>query len=655
MDSKELDVTPPHTVHVYDRLGSLFSGVVRERRIIFLALIVNFGALLLGYDSGIAGAIIVLPSFQQAFGIQGSAKQVANTSSNIVSILYGGCLIGGLLASWTSYRFGRRRSLLFGCVFFISGGIVQTTSTAVTQIYIGRGKFISPFHRVSHQNFWRMRLQAPQISRRSDVSAVPGYWRYAGLLDRIRSQHKRLPDERKTVSVTTTIAPIDLRVSDLTYPVSCWSGRIPIGLQLLPSVIFTVGLCFLSESPRYLAFQQISHERRRRAEGLAVLDRFPVDESKPHLLKDAELFAPTPGSNHEGVTTYLTTHPPKSTNDGETTYGDLGKPRANHFLSQLVHLLFHSRNRDGDQDHHQQDAFAPLYALAYLRNIPISSPSIKAEMAEIYAQLDEIEEDRLRGRTSWRALLRNPSVRRRFAVAGFIGSWQIWTAQNAILYYAPTIFMSIGFSSRSTSLLASGVFTCLKVVSTIVALIFTINRYGRVQGLTVGGLLQGIIFFIIGILLDIFPTDPTDAEPAPPNIAMMAMIYLYVFVYSFTLGPLPWVYSSELFPPHIREAGQLLFVVLTWTNNYAVAKLTPIGFAEIGWKLWMVYGTLNIAGAGVCWLLCPETKGKSMEEIDIVFGAVSEEQRSSHVAQVLGIKQGTTTGDSVAKDDFADK
>ncbi|KAG8887335.1 hypothetical protein FRB98_000204 [Tulasnella sp. 332] len=610
MDSKELDVTPPHTVHVYDRLGSLFSGVVRERRIIFLALIVNFGALLLGYDSGIAGAIIVLPSFQQAFGIQGSAKQVANTSSNIVSILYGGCLIGGLLASWTSYRFGRRRSLLFGCVFFISGGIVQTTSTAVTQIYIGRALaglgvgtvsqvcpvFVSECASKRHRSVAVAMFQLCLVT-----GGMLAYW-------------------------------IGYGVSINVSPTSAKQWRIPIGLQLLPSVIFTVGLCFLSESPRYLAFQQISHERRRRAEGLAVLDRFPVDESKPHLLKDAELFAPTPGSNHEGVTTYLTTHPPKSTNDGETTYGDLGKPRANHFLSQLVHLLFHSRNRDGDQDHHQQDAFAPLYALAYLRNIPISSPSIKAEMAEIYAQLDEIEEDRLRGRTSWRALLRNSSVRRR-----------------------PTIFMSIGFSSRSTSLLASGVFTCLKVVSTIVALIFTINRYGRVQGLTVGGLLQGIIFFIIGILLDIFPTDPTDAEPAPPNIAMMAMIYLYVFVYSFTLGPLPWVYSSELFPPHIREAGQLLFVVLTWTNNYAVAKLTPIGFAEIGWKLWMVYGTLNIAGAGVCWLLCPETKGKSMEEIDIVFGAVSEEQRSSHVAQVLGIKQGTTTGDSVAKDDFADK
>lgn len=222
------------------------------------------------------------------------------------------------------------------------------------------------------------------------------------------------------MSVTAIVT--HLVVSDLTFPYLAFvSGRIPIGMQLLPSAIFTVGLFFLPESPRFLAFQQISEERQRRAQGLTVPSRFPVDESTPHSLKDAELFTPTPGFEREGCTSYLTADSSNNVGGGEATYSymDLQKPRANHLFGELVNLLLHGKNSKKDQHHH---AFAPMYTLAYLRNEPMSAPSIKAEMAEIYAQLDEIEEDRLQGRTSWRALWGNPSVRRRFAVAGFIGT-----------------------------------------------------------------------------------------------------------------------------------------------------------------------------------------------------------------------------------------
>ncbi|KAG9015107.1 hypothetical protein FRB94_004226 [Tulasnella sp. JGI-2019a] len=563
MDSKTL-VVPTHTTQpttvplsALNRLRDVVNTAIQQRRIVFLALVVNFGALLFGYDSGIAGATIVLPSFQRTFGIRGSAKQVANTSSNIVSILYLGALIGGLVASRTSYQLGRRRSLLIGCIFFIVGGIVQTTSTNVGQIYAGRALagvgtgtvsqvspiFVSECASKRHRSVAVAMFQLCLV-----IGGMLAYW---------------------------TGYAVSIHVD----PTTSRQWRIPIGLQLLPTGLFTIGLLFLPESPRYLAFQQIADERRRRSQGLTALTRFPVDQYTRDSIKDSEASpTPTPARESEAAVSYLANNgtSPHSTFAGEAVRDDYPKPRANHLISVFTNWLVRGRK------HQQHDPLAPLCALAYLRNVPLTSPYLKTEMAEIYAQLDEIEEDKNQGRTTWKALLANRSVRKRFAVAGFIGTWQIWTAQNAILYYAPTIFMSIGFSSSSTSLLASGVFTCLKVLSTTVALAFTINRFGRVQGLTIGGILQGIIFFIIGIILATYPLDPTQDDPAPANFAMMAMIYVYVLVYSFTLGPLPWVYSSELFPPHIRDAGQLLFVALTWINNYAVAKLTPIGFADIG-------------------------------------------------------------------------
>ncbi|KAG8909953.1 hypothetical protein FRC00_009146 [Tulasnella sp. 408] len=235
-------------------------------------------------------------------------------------------------------------------------------------------------------------------------------------------------------------------------------------------------------------------------------------------------------------------------------------------------------------------------------------------MAEIMAQLEEAEEERRNGKGNLREQLKKMSVWKRLATGSFVGAWQIWTGQTAILYYAPTIFQSIGFSTRSTSLLASGVFTCLKVFTTALALLTTVHRFGRVISMSVGGALQGLLFFLIGILLATHPVDPNDASPNPPSFAMMGLIYLYVLVYSFTLGPLPWVYGSEIFPTHLRDAGHLVFVCLTWSNNFAVAKLTPMGFAGIGWVLWMIYGSFNLGGAVICWLICPETKGKTMEE-----------------------------------------
>ncbi|CAE6519470.1 unnamed protein product, partial [Rhizoctonia solani] len=197
----------------------------------------------------------------------------------------------------------------------------------------------------------------------------------------------------------------------------------------------------------------------------------------------------------------------------------------------------------------------------------------------------------------------------------------------------PTVFKNIGFSDTRSALLASGVFGAVKFVSTILALAFTVNRWGRVTGMAVGTGFQGILFFILGAILKSKPPHGGPIQPA--SIAMMAIIYLYVIVYSFGMGPLPWVYSSEIYPLRIRELGQMWFTALTWACNFATSRVTPILFVKLGWKTWMLFASLNLGGAILCWFICPETKGLSMEELDILFGAISAEQRAADIEKVL--------------------
>lgn len=586
-----------------------FSKIIEHRRIILLSLVVNFGALLFGYDSGIAGAAIVLPSFQDQFGIRGSKEKVAQISGNIVSILYGGAFFGAILTCYCSWRFGRRAALLVGCVFFVSGGVVQTASRTVSQIYVGRllagfgigsvsqvcplyvGECASKHHRSRAVGTFQMCLV---------TGGMLAYW-------------------------------IGYAASVRLSPTSDRQWIVPIGLQLLPGGLFTIGLFFVPESPRWLALNEVRNARgavgpsphpsktdlQTNAVQIEKLPKEDVEVTSPPLEQPpSPEIGPQPGLVIEAGGEAQSQSPSSSPME----------PNNVHLYGSLARRIFAPSSPRSTRN-----ASEALCALAYIRREPLSSPTLRAEMAEIYAQLEEAEEERRNGKGKLSEQLKKMSVWKRLATGSFVGAWQIWTGQTAILYYAPTIFMSIGFSSRSTSLLASGVFTCLKVATTALALLTTVHRFGRVISMSVGGALQGILFFLIGILLATHPVDPNDASPDPPSFAMMGLIYIYVFVYSFTLGPLPWVYGSEIFPTHLRDAGHLVFVCLTWSNNFAVAKLTPLGFAGIGWVLWMIYGSFNLGGAFICWMICPETKGKTMEEIDIIFGAVTEEDRATNV------------------------
>ena len=184
-----------------------------------------------------------------------------------------------------------------------------------------------------------------------------------------------------------------------------------------------------------------------------------------------------------------------------------------------------------------------LRSLSYIRNEHPDSEVVQKEIAEIRASIEE-EVAATQGVT-WKECLKS-SNRNRFLIAFVLMFWQQFSGTNSIGYYAPQIFQTVGLSESNSSLFATGVYGTVKVVATGLFLFIGIDRWGRKISLVCGAAWMASMMFIIGAVLATNPPDPDSTVVAPPSVAMVAMIYLYVIGYSASWGPTPWVYLSEV-------------------------------------------------------------------------------------------------------------
>ncbi|KAF8151347.1 general substrate transporter [Crassisporium funariophilum] len=271
-----------------------------------------------------------------------------------------------------------------------------------------------------------------------------------------------------------------------------------------------------------------------------------------------------------------------------------------------------------------------LKNLAYLRRAHIDNEDVLNELAEIEAAIQEEREAR-QGLGLKEAFFGKGNFIR-FVIAFVIFFLQQWAGQNSVNYYAPQIFASIGFTARKNSLLASGIYGVIKVVATSLFIFFGVETLGRKVSLFISAMGMGTLFFIIGAILKTHPPPAVDAnhasaDPPPASKAMAAMLYIYVCFYSMGWGPLPWVYVSDIFPTRTRHYGLALASASQWLWNFVVSKVTPSMNTALGYKMFLMFATINIGGMAVFSLVIPETKGRSLEEMDIIFGSISAEQR----------------------------
>lgn len=85
------------------------------------------------------------------------------------------------------------------------------------------------------------------------------------------------------------------------------------------------------------------------------------------------------------------------------------------------------------------------------------------------------------------------------------------------------------------------------------------------------------------------------------------------------MGPVSWTYPAEIFPMKVRAKAVSLSTAANWLFNFALAWAVPPGFSSIAYKTYFIFGTFNFAALIHVYFCFPETKGRTLEEIEEVF------------------------------------
>lgn len=239
------------------------------------------------------------------------------------------------------------------------------------------------------------------------------------------------------------------------------------------------------------------------------------------------------------------------------------------------------------------------------------------ESGDVSAELAEIKEDLSLQEGGWRELL-NVSLRRPLIIGIGLAIFQQFTGINTVIYYAPTIFQLAGLHSASAAILATVGVGVVNVLLTIVALRI-LDRAGR-RPLLLWGLVGMVIS--LGVLGAAFLL-----AGSSPIVAWLAVISLalYVACFAIGLGPVFWLLISEIYPLKIRGRAMGVATMMNWGSNLIVALtflslLHSLGRSATFW----LYGVIGILAWFFVYRLVPETKGRTLEQIDASWHSVGK-------------------------------
>ncbi|KAF2015186.1 general substrate transporter [Aaosphaeria arxii CBS 175.79] len=210
---------------------------------------------------------------------------------------------------------------------------------------------------------------------------------------------------------------------------------------------------------------------------------------------------------------------------------------------------------------------------------------------------------------------------------------------NAIIYYAPTIFAQLGLSGKTSGLLATGVYGIVNTVSTLPAL-FLIDKLGRKPLLLGGAAGTFISLVIVGGVIGYYGETLKDHPAA--GWTGIAFVYIYDVNFSYSWAPIGWVLPSEIYNIGNRSKAMSLTTSSTWMCNFIIGLVTPDMLETIGYGTYLFFAGFALVAFFFTWFLIPETKGKSLEEMDAVFGdttAHEEKTRLYTIAANLGLDE----------------
>jgi len=272
---------------------------------------------------------------------------------------------------------------------------------------------------------------------------------------------------------------------------------------------------------------------------------------------------------------------------------------------------------------------AAHHSLGRLMTLPADSPEVAAEAIEIQLALDA---ERAIGNASYWDCFK-PGSANKNALRTWTGilmqAWQQLTGINFIFYYGTTFFKSSGIKNAFIiTIITDVVNTCMTIVG-----VNLIDRVGRRRLLLIGA--GGMMFCEYIVAIVGVTVGQVDESGAAINLAaqrvLIAFVCFYIAFFALSWGPVIWVLTGELFPLAIRSKSMSLAVASNWLWNFGIGYATPylvdktthgptgIKSAGLGVKVFFIWGSTCAGCLIFAYFFIPETKGLSLEQIDLLY------------------------------------
>ncbi|EGX91845.1 quinate permease [Cordyceps militaris CM01] len=311
-----------------------------------------------------------------------------------------------------------------------------------------------------------------------------------------------------------------------------------------------------------------------------------------------------------------------------------------------------------------------IAGLCWMRKLEPTDKYIREEIAFIDEELERFNTEV--GQGFWRPFkaLKERRIQWRFAISTLLFMFQNGKAQdnharqayanhmtasgiNAINYYSPTVFKTLGITGTNTGFLTTGIFGVVKTTLTVVWLLFLIDHLGRRTLLMVGSIGGSLCMWFIGGYIKISGASATGAAKggslSSGGIAAIFFFYLWTAFYTPSWNGTPWVLCSEIFDQNTRSLGQANASANNWLWNFMIARFTEQMFNAWGYGVYFFFASLMLTSCVFVFFCIPETKSIPLEAMDRLFREKPVWRANSKVMEDLRLTQDQEpTSDSVA-------
>ncbi|KAK1704644.1 quinate permease [Colletotrichum lupini] len=283
--------------------------------------------------------------------------------------------------------------------------------------------------------------------------------------------------------------------------------------------------------------------------------------------------------------------------------------------------------------------------LVHVRELPADHDYVSTEISDIKRQVEDGSANRMSKSQMFKRLFEKGS-RNRIGIGLLLMACQNLTGVNIITYYSPRIFETLGITGTSTKLFATGFYGIAKTLGMVIFTVWLAEKVGRRHGLIWGAFIGSLPMWYIGGFT--FLADPAGQAAAGNTdrnawgyIAMVC-VYLYGLIYCATWQGITWLYCSEVFSLDIRMLCVAITTADQWLWSLIVSRTTPYMITSLGYGTYMFFGALMILMGVWAFFFVPETKGLTLEDMDLLF------MRSMHTTVWTALRERESVKDVLA-------